>query len=166
MNKETLGIAGLVVGVIGLVLGGIAFYKAHNAGSRADSAHIAAEKLRPSDEALADLAQKAAKAEFVVTRQELLKLVDEMKARIKLIEEEAARADILPQARKFAIGIGEESTQALFREVKGLQEEYRAGDAEHFKTINEFKEKINRELEDFRIMLKRRVDRWIESGVM
>lgn len=166
MDKSYLGIAALVAAIIAILVGIFAYMEGSKALRKAGEAQIAAADARPSDEEIAEQAHKAVSAELIATREKVLKLVAEIDKRIKELEKQAARVDILAEAKKVATANAERSSNEIFRQARDLQKEMRAGDVEAVNELKRIEAEIKKELEETRAMLKRKVDRWQESGVL
>ncbi len=166
MDKSHLGIAALVAAVIAILIGIFAYMEGSSAKRKAGAAIAAAEDARPSDEEIAEQAKKAVSDELVATREKVLQLVAQIDKRIKELEKQAARVDILAEAKKVATANSEQSSKEMFRQVRDLQKEMRAADVEAVNELKKIQAEINEKLDETRSTLNRKVDRWMESGVM
>ncbi|MHC4201651.1 MAG: hypothetical protein ACYSU0_16820 [Planctomycetota bacterium] len=166
MDKSHLGIAALVAAVVAIIIGVFGIMEGSKALRKAGEALIAADNARPTDEEIAEQAKKAVSAELTATREKVLELVAQIDERIKELEKQAARVDILAEAKKVATANSEQSSQEMFRQVRDLQKEMRAGDVEAVNELKRIQAEINQKLDETRSTLNKKVDRWMESGVM
>ena len=166
MDKSHLGIAALVAAIIAVLIGVFAYMEGSKALRKAGEAQIAADNARPSDEEIAEQARKAVSTQLIATREKVLQLVAEIDKRIKELEKQAARVDILAEAKKVATANAEQSSNEMFRQARDLRKEMRAADVEAVNELKRIEAEVKKELEETRAMLKRKVDRWQESGVL
>lgn len=166
MEKSQLAIAALVAAIIGILIGVFAYMQGNKASREAAQARAVAADAAPSEEQIAAQARKAVSAELERTREEVRKLVEGVEERIKALEKQATRVDILAEAKRVATANAEQSSNELFRQVRDLRKEFHAGDVEAVKELKKIKADLDKKLDATRATLNRKVDRWIESGVM
>lgn len=166
MDKSAIGIVGVVAGVIGIVIGVLAYMEGSNAGKRATEALNEAANAAPTEGEIAEQARKAVAAELERTRADVGKLVQGVEERINALEEQATRVDILAEAKRAATENAERTSKEMFRQVTDLKGDMRDGDAEAVRKLIEIQADIKKQIDETRAILNRKVDRWIESGVL
>jgi DNA repair exonuclease SbcCD ATPase subunit len=110
--------------------------------------------------------KQAVRAEIAATKADLNRMVAEVLADIKRIEEQAQRADVLLEAKRHANANAERSARNLMEQVQALKEELAAGDQETKQYYDELKAELEKKIEESNKKLKRMTTRWMESGVM
>jgi chromosome segregation ATPase len=165
MDKGALGIAGLVAGILGVVVGGLAYMQAGKALGNANEAFAVAEDQAKNAAGPAEI-RKAVREEIAATKADLEKMVTEVRAEVRKLEEQAQRADVLLEAKGHADANAERSSKDLMTQVRALKEELASGDQETKAHYDQLKADLEEKIEKSHEAIRRMVTRWMESGAM
>ncbi|MHC4253421.1 MAG: hypothetical protein ACYS9X_30255 [Planctomycetota bacterium] len=165
MDKGALGIAGLVAGILGVLVGGFAYMQAAKALDNANEALVMIEEEAKKAAGPAEI-RKAVREEIAATKADLEKMVTEVRAEVRKLEEQAQRADVLLEAKSHADANAARSSEALMTQVRALKQELAGGDQETKAHYNELKADLEGRIEKSHEAIRRMVTRWMESGAM
>ena len=122
MDKSALPIVALVVGILALLASMMAYVSGKRSAQEALNAATAAEDAVVTDKEIEKKIREVVDAELRRVEDRLAQLTEAFEARIKGLEKQATRVDILAEAKRYAMKNAEEGSDQLFTQVNKLRD--------------------------------------------